>query len=188
MPHPDMNPDAGALEDAFFAQQDRQLLERLREQAMLRDRREALRAVAPNADDALLDRLMAMNIGPETVLALLLVPLTVVAWADGSIDPRERSAILRAAEQRGIVAGSPAHTMLNSWLERKHGSELVDAWKRYVRTIWGAFEETERCEMRERMLGMAREVAQAAGGFLGLTSRISKAEQAALDDLEAALP
>jgi len=39
---------------------------------------------------------------PETVLALQLVPLAAVAWADGKIEPREREAVLKAAAAQGI--------------------------------------------------------------------------------------
>jgi hypothetical protein len=37
------------------------------------------------------------------------------------------------------------------------------------------------------MMNLARGVAKAAGGFLGLGSKISAAEQAVLDDLDQAL-
>ena len=41
--------------------------------------------------------------------------------------------------------------------------------------------------MQERMVGMARDVAEASGGFLGLGSKISEEEQAVLDDIERTL-
>ncbi len=182
------HPDAKALENAFFAKQDAELLARLREQAQTKARREALKEAAPQADEALLDRLIELGISPETVLAVVMVPLAAVAWADGTIDPRERHAILRAAEERGFTKQTPAYAMLESWLQRRPGPELIDAWKRYVKAIWGSFDEKERRGMRERMVGMARDVAEAAGGFLGLGSKISREEKVVLDELEAALP
>jgi hypothetical protein len=184
--HP-LNPDARNLEDEFFARENAALLEKLRRQAQEKERREALRAAAPNADDALIDHLIALGIGPETLLALTLVPLAAVAWADGTIDARERDALLRAAEERGVAPGSPARQLLEGWLERRPGPALIEAWKRYVRAIWGSFDEAQRGAMRERTIEMARGVAEATGGFLGLGSRISQAERAVLDDLERAL-
>jgi hypothetical protein len=77
--------------------------------------------------------------------------------------------------------------LLVSWLETRPGAELVEMWRRYVRTMSAALTEHARGEMRERMIGMARGVAEAAGGFLGLGNTISPAEQAVLEDLAATL-
>ncbi|HKQ63022.1 MAG TPA: hypothetical protein VJS92_17150 [Candidatus Polarisedimenticolaceae bacterium] len=180
--HP-INPDAKSLEDAFFARENAKLLERLRAQATRQERHAALRQALPNADEPTLDHLIELGVRPETALAVLLVPLTAVAWADGSIDPRERDAILRAAEQHGVARESPAHALVESWLAVRPGAEIVEAWKRYVRAIWPTLTENERQAFRERAVGTARAVAEAAGGFLGLTSRVSAAERATLEEL-----
>jgi hypothetical protein len=184
--HP-LNPDARNLEEAFFAEEDRRLLQRLRERREREDRLAALREVLPNADEALLERLLGLGIGPETALAVVLVPLVMVAWADGEIAPRERDAILRAAEERGVQAGTPARALLESWLGRKPGAALEQAWKRYVKTIFSHLGEAERRNARERMFGMARQVAEAAGGFLGVVSKISAAERTVLDEVDRVL-
>jgi hypothetical protein len=180
-------PDPKNLEDAFFAKQDAELLEKLRKEAHLQARRAALREAAPKADDVVIDRLMELGIGPETVLAVTLVPLVVVAWADGAIDPKERAVLIRSAEERGIKPGNPAHEMFVRWLEREPRPQLIEAWKQFVRALGAALEEPERLAMHARLMEMARGVAEATGGFLGLTSKISPAEHAALEDLEAAL-
>jgi len=182
-----LNPDAKSLEDAFFAKQDAALLDKLKEHARAKERREALREVAPYADDALLDHFIALGLSPQTVLAVLLVPLAAVAWADGSIDAREKEAVLRAAADRGIAPGTPAHAILTGWLERPPSPDLMAAWTKYVASMWNRFDETEKRDMHGRLIGMAREVAEAAGGFLGLGRKISAPEQAVLDTLEKTL-
>jgi tellurite resistance protein len=187
MEHHPTNPDARDLEEEFFARQNAALLEKLRAQARVQARRDALREVAPNADDALLDHLITLGLGPETVLALTLVPLAVVAWADGQIDGKERAALLKAAEERGVAPGSPARALLESWLDHRPPASLLETWKRYARGIWGTLDETHRAAMRERMLGLARGIAEATGGFLGLGSKVSPAERAVLEELERAL-
>jgi len=182
-----IHPDARALEEAFFGQENARLLEKLRANVARKEQREALRQVVSIDDEAFLDRLIEMGIRPETVLALRLVPLAFVAWADGRIDAAEKKAILEAAAQHELVPGSPGHTLLTSWLARAPDAHLFEVWKGYVRSIWTAFRPDERAEMRERMTGLARGVAEAAGGFLGLTSRISPGERAVLSEIEAAL-
>jgi len=182
-----LNPDAITLEDEFFLKEDARLLEKLRQQARQMERRAVLRQVAPHADDALLDHFIALDIQPETVLAMVLVPLAAVAWADGQIDQREREAVLKAAAERGITEGTPAYGMLMSWLNQPPSSRLMDAWKRYVAGMWSKFDPAEKKAMHDRLVSMARDVAKAAGGFLGLGSKISAPEQAVLDEMEKVL-
>jgi hypothetical protein len=184
--HP-INPDAHSLEDAFFARQNAELLEAMRKKAARQERLGALRQVMPNADDALLEHLLDLGISAQTVLAMMLLPLARVAWADGAIDAKERAAILKAAEEREMRPGTASHELLKTWLEQEPSDAIVTAWKGYLGTVWSQLEASERDAMRSRLLDLARGVAQAAGGFLGLGSKISPAEQAVLDEIEVAL-
>lgn len=172
--------DARALEESFFTKENARLLEQLRE----RKKREALREVVQIYDDAFLDRLIELDIGPESVLALTLVPLTAVAWADGILEDRERDAVMKAAEKKGVSPGTTGHQLLETWLSRRPGEELFETWKNYVRGIWETFTDEERRRMRETTLDWAVAVAESAGGFLGLTSKMSASERAVIEDLE----
>ncbi len=179
----DINPDARSLEDAFFARENARLLEKLRVRAEADARRAALRDAVGIKDEAFLDRLIDLGIGPETALALRLVPLVVVAWADGRIDERERDAIRKAAEKEGVTSGEGAAGLLTTWLARRPDGDLLDLWKQSVRQVAGSLSAGEKDEMRKRLLGSAQAVAEAAGGMLGLTSKISPEEKKVLDDL-----
>lgn len=182
-----INPDAKALEDAFFARENAKLLEQIRAKAERKERREALRAAIGNVEDSTLDHLLELGVSGETLLAVTLVPLARVAWADGAVDAREREAIVRAAGEKGLTEGTPAHRMLTSWLDARPGDAMLLAWKQYVRGIWPKLSDPEREELRTRVVGLARGVAEAAGGFLGLGSKVSPAEAAILAEIEAAL-
>lgn len=184
--HP-INPDARHLEEAFFSDQNKKLLDKMRQAKELEERRAALRAVVPNADEEFLDHLLALGIEAETALALVLIPLVAVAWADGHLDSREREAISRAAEERGVEPGTPAHTLLETWLKSQIDPNLLDTWKRHARPLWATLDEADRAVMQERMVGMARDVAEASGGFLGIGSKVSDEERAVLDDIERTL-
>ena len=184
--HP-LNSDARSLEEAFFAKKNAESLENLRQKVRQEERRQAMREAVPNADEALVDHLLEIGLNPETVLALVLVPLLLVAWADGSIDRRERAALLKAAGERGVAPGSLSHRILEGWLEQRPEPRLLEVWKRYARAVWGTLGEPERRAVHARMIDLARGVAEAAGGFLGLGSKVSPAERAVLDDLERAL-
>src|SRR3989454_7554191 len=121
-PPPDPRPRVAP----FYPKQTAALRKNLRREARHKERRQALREVVPNADEALLDRLLEMDLGPETILALILVPLVAVAWADGRIDPRERAALLKAAEERGVAPGSAARRLPEGWLLRRPESHLLE--------------------------------------------------------------
>jgi hypothetical protein len=175
--------DARTLEDAFFTKENARLLEQLKE----KQKREALREVVQIKDETFLDRLMELGIGPETVLALTLVPLIAVAWADGTLDSRERDAIIKAAEEKGVSPETAGHQLLETWLSRRPEQELFSSWKQYVRGIWETFTDEERQRMRERTLDWALAVAEASGGFLGVISKVSPAERVVIEELKKVL-
>ena len=175
-----------ALEDSFFAKENERLLAKLRATHEEMERREALQE-AINLDDPLvIDALIELDVKPETVAALSVVPLVQVAWADGTIQYEERQAILKAAAERGITAGKPCYALLESWLAHKPGPELLATWKSYAGRLQEQLDTAARGEIKFRLIDRARKVAEAAGGIMGMLT-ISKAEQAVLDELEHAL-
>ena len=137
-------------------------------------------------DEAVLDRLIELNIGPDTLAAMSVVPLVCVAWADKKVQDEERRAIVAAAEAAGVKSQDGRYPLLEFWLTKRPGPELIDAWKHYVRAPCQRLERKEIEGLKHDLLDRARDVAQAAGGFLGLGSKISAAEQAVLDELEQA--
>ena len=170
-----------ALEDSFFALQDRQLLDRLREEV----KKEDLAKASGITDDRVLDTMVEAGFAANAVAALSLAPLVAVAWADGKLDDPEREALLRASSEEGLVSGSPAHELFECWLKSAPGDELVRAWKSFVAAASEGLGEAAAQSFRAEILGRARKVAQAAGGMLGVGS-ISAAEQQVLKDLESA--
>jgi hypothetical protein len=167
-----VNPDSKGLEDAFFAQENAMVLEQIRAGTEGTERREALRAAMGKVDEATLDRLLALGVSAETVLALTLVPLVRVAWADGDLDAGERAAVARAADERGLTEGTPGHRMLIAWLTTRPDDTVVRAWKG-MRGIWPLLSELEQAELRDRGARARRD--RAAGGFLGLGFKVSAA-------------
>ncbi|NTV33156.1 MAG: hypothetical protein HGA74_07565 [Deltaproteobacteria bacterium] len=178
--------EAKDLEEKFFAKQNERLLRELREKAKVEEKRKALQAVVKVKDPTIIEHLLELGVGPESILAVALVPLAAVSWADGSLDDKERKAILNAASERGVKPGSANYTMLEVWLKQKPGPALMDAWKKYARGIYEQLTEEERVLMRVSIVGRAREVAEAAGGLLGVAS-VSPKEKAVLEELEKVL-
>jgi hypothetical protein len=175
-----------ALEDAFFARQDQDLLERMRRAERAASRKQAMAAATGVTDDALLKAWIALNLGPETVAALALVPLVLVAWADGTLDAREAAALRDAAHETGLDRRSDAAALLEAWLAAPPPRRMEQAWRDYAHSLAAGLEPAARAALRAETIGRARRVAEAAGGFLGLGNRVSAAEEAVLAGLDAA--
>jgi len=171
-----------ALEEAFFAKQNALLRQRLAEPEEVRARKEAFSAASGITDPAVLDALVKLDVSPETLAAISLVPLVAVAWADGSIDAKERTAVLSGAAQGGLKRGAVGYDLLEKWLEAPPPAGLVEAWKGYITAITASMDHAGRRGLQEQLLDRARMVALAAGGFLGLR-KISDEEEQVLADL-----
>ena len=183
MPNHTLNPDALRMEESFFAEENAKLLEKLRVEAQAKERRDALRSALRIDDEGVLDALVELDLYPETAVAFSLIPLVEVAWADWVIQDKERKAIMDAAHARGIQPDSTTSQLLENWLTRKPEPEMLDTWKKYVGVIIEKMDSHHRSVFRDGLLAQARSVAEAAGGFLGLGSKVSEAEQKVLDDL-----
>jgi len=133
-----------------------------------------------------LGRLLDLGVGGDTLAALSLVPLVEVAWADGNVDAREREAILAAAAASGLAREGAGGRLLDGWLARAPGSDMLDAWRDYVAGVCATLSGDEKRTFKQELLGRARAVAEAAGGFLGLGDKVSDSERAVLEDLERA--
>ena len=173
------------LEEAFFAQQNQQLLKELKAQAAHRERREALAKATGISNQAILDKLIELEVNVERAAAFTLVPVIEVAWADGEVQPKEREAILKAASERGVTPGTVAYELVESWLKTAPDPRLLRVWKEYTAGFVANLTPEQRQVFKHDLLDRARAVAEAAGGFLGVGA-ISKAERAMLEDLEKA--
>jgi hypothetical protein len=174
-----------ALEDQFFEKQNRQLLDSLRDKREAGDRTSALAAASGIGDTAVLEKLVALEIGVDALAALSLIPLVAVAWADGVVQAREKEAVLQAAGAEGLKTDDVSYQLLESWLAQRPGPELVSVWKDYMGALSAHLDQGSRGALKNELLGRARTVAKAAGGFLGLGNKVSAEEARVLDELEA---
>jgi hypothetical protein len=172
-----------SLEDAFFLEHDRDLVERRIQLHRMQKTKEALAEVSGIKDQAVLDQLVRLGVGPETLAALAMVPLIEVVWADGRVDDKERELVLAHAKKQGIQVGSIEHELLDRWLRLRPGNELLEAWRHYVDALCYRMDEAARGALKNELLRDVRAAARASGGFLGLRA-ISSQEKAVLEKLE----
>lgn len=173
-----------ALEEEFFRRQERSILERMRAAQATQTVREALSQASGLTDVAVLDRLLGLGIQPDTLVAMGLVPLVLVAWADGALDEKERRAVVSALSTAGITMESPAGQLIQGWLASAPPASLLEAWRAYMADLCRQLSAADRASLRDSMLTRARAVAEVAGGFLGLGTKISPAEEEMLRTLD----
>lgn len=174
-----------ALEREFFGKLDEKLWQKLREKKLLEKQEKALAEATGISDKAVLAELMDSGIGTETVYALSLLPLVWVAWADNQMARNEREAILKAAEQTGLNPDSASHQLIEAWLAQKPSEDLLEAWKGYVQAIGQIVSPEAKAILKKDVVQRARQVAEAAGGLLGIAA-VSKAEESVLAQVEQA--
>jgi hypothetical protein len=172
------------LEDNFFVANDKVLIENLKRMKKMQESKSALAEVSGITNDALLAKLVELQIRPETVAALAMIPLVEVAWADGSVSKEEEAAIFKAAEASG-VKGDVERELLRGWLSRKPQTALLDAWSHYIADLCSKLSTAEKASLKSDLIGHARAVAEASGGILGIGA-VSKEEKAMLKTLEEA--
>jgi len=174
------------LDDLFFKKEDEKLINQLKAMKKLKETKEVLSRVSGIKNDHILDKLIELNIRPETLTSLTLVPLVEVAWADGSVDDNEKAELLASAEKMGFAKGSSEYEILSQWMTHKPSKDLLTAWIHYVEGLCEKLSAEEKKELKKDMVDNTRKIAMASGGFIGLGNKISKAEASVLDQLEKA--
>ncbi|MCE5185660.1 MAG: hypothetical protein LLF76_05995 [Planctomycetaceae bacterium] len=172
------------LEDLFFHQQDQLLIEQFHRMEQMKKTKECLSKVSGIKDDEVLNRLMELDIPPQIAASLAFIPLIEVAWADGKVEEKERGAVLKAASKSFFAESAGDMTLLAQWLSKRPPRSLLDAWTHYMEGLCQSLTPVQREHLKQELIGHARQVAEAAGGFLGLTSKISEAERKTLEYLE----
>jgi hypothetical protein len=171
------------LEEEYFRNKEQELLEQIRRRSALHAEREELAEATGIADEEILATLREMGYTRETVGLLHLVPLVQVAWASGSVTPRERELVLRLSEWRGVRKDGPAWEQLNNWLDERPSDDFFLKTLRIIRLLLDFQTVKERVTGRTDLISFCIRIANASGGFMGAGSKISEGEQVALDQI-----
>ena len=171
------------LEEEYFHRKEKELIEKLRKRREAEAQVQELAEASGIPNEDILKTLQELGYTRDTVSLLHLVPLVSVAWADNKVSGPEREMILEAAQVHGIAEDSAAFAQLNDWLTKRPTDEFFDHTLHVIADLAGSEGATERLVDREKLLELSTRVAAAAGGILGLGSKISAEEQALLDRL-----
>ena len=115
--------------------------------------------------------------------SVALIPLVAVAWADNKMEENEKEAILKAANEAGVSEGSASHQSIAAWLDNRPDASLTEAWKNYMGALNESIDPVAFNQLKAIVIRRAENVAEAAGGFLGLGNKVSDAERKVIDEL-----
>jgi tellurite resistance protein len=175
-----------ALEEAFFAKRDQELIAGMWERVVRDDLQAAMRESGGAVNEQTLDYLVKNGIGPKTLAALKLVPLVIVCWANGVVEPEERELVMQSAAKNGLQPGMPGYDLLQGWLEHRPDPELFESWKSYVQAMASKADPATRASLKQEILATSRAVAEAAGKIFGYFLGTSAEEKAVLHEIEQA--
>ena len=178
-----MNSMARRIEDQFFYKMDQDLLREQKALMQMEKTKKEIKEVSGIHDEGVLLKLVALNIRPETVVSLALIPLVEVAWANGSIGKKEKAATLTAVNRLGWAKESIDYTLLERWLEHKPDLSLLRAWIDYVGHICTKMNGDEITKLKTEIMSNARMIANVSGGILGI-GNISRQEKEILMIIE----
>ncbi|HVU04537.1 MAG TPA: hypothetical protein VHE30_22420 [Polyangiaceae bacterium] len=100
------------------------------------------------------------------LVLLTILPAIQVAWADGTVQERERRLILELAEREGLTADAAAMAKVHRWLAAPPPDHEIKETLTELRALLDAKDGDP--ELLEKVVGWARDVAAADGGVLGL--------------------
>ena len=178
--------DVRKREEEYFRRKDRELIERMREEATAADAQKALESATGIRDAETLKELAALGFTPQTLPLLPLVPLVQVAWAEGGVSAAEREMIVNFARTRGIADGSEADRQLQAWLETRPSHETFQKARRLIGAILQTPEGVEMQVSGNDLMKLCEDIAGASGGLFGFGS-VSTEERNALRQIAAQL-
>lgn len=154
-------------EEAFCRDVDKLLMGRLQTQADTEEAKLRLKKMTGLTDNKLISQLALLGVTAEGLVAMHMIPLVLIAWANQGVDEKERGCVIRQAELFGIRERSEAYALLEHWLSHRPSPIFLDSWRRFIQ-----HELRSLCsKKRQRLIDLTKEqmsaVARCSGGFLG---------------------
>ena len=178
--------EPGDDEDRYFQERDqesrRKLREKLQEQAQTLEEQQKIAQSVETDDAALAERIKQLGFDGDSARIFDLMPLVHVAWADGKIQRKERAAILRILDTRGIHPGTEAFSMMESLLEERPSDAYMKQSLEVLRQVTGGLSDRA-----QSIVDMCIEIAASSGGMLGLGKRIGDDEKAQIAEIVSTL-
>ena len=162
---------------------------RAREEAERRAREEAERQIQIAMErERVAGELEQMGLGGQKYRLLLLLPVFEVAWSDGKLQRKEATAIVDVAKKRSLLRDEDSQQVMDLWLASPPPQGYFDHGYELLLQLSANADYPDITTARiDASFRLCQEVASASGGFLGFGSRVSAAENTALERVARAL-
>jgi len=133
--------------------------------------------------------LAELKIPRENYRLVMMLPMVYVAWADGRIQAAERKLIMQIAQDRGLLESGGRET-LEQWLSVAPSTARLQTDLSILNELCSSHSKTDDefdADCSQLLIAYCQDVADAAGGMLGLKSARNESEQAALKLIATAL-
>jgi hypothetical protein len=137
--------------------------------------------------EPLANRLAELAPPREAHTLMSALPLVMVAWADGAVDPREAERIVEFCDRRVLPQAGAGRQVLERWLTDGLTSKDHLLFAEFVSASVQGLGAVAYDRWRRAVLAAALEVAEAAGGFTFLISPVNSAERSVLARVESLL-
>src|SRR5262249_34050061 len=137
----------------------------------------------PFLEPPVLETLSRLGLSPDTIRALIVVPLIEIAWADEKLEPPERD-LLFDALRKHIPEDGAAFQMAEHWLTQQPANELYGTWQSYVAGLLGKMSASEQAAFKEQLVRHAEAVANSTGGIFGY-GRMSPSKARVIHEIQA---
>jgi hypothetical protein len=165
-------------EEEYFQRKDRELIEKMRQQAKAEQELRELGERVGVTDPEIGRELAELGFTVETVRLLPLIPVLEMAWAEGGVTAPERKMVVDLARSRAVEEGSAADRQLAEWLDRRPDESV---FRRAGRLISALFASGGRFDITsDDLLKYCEAIAEASGGLFGIR-KVSTDERATLE-------
>jgi len=175
-----LNDRIGRLEDLHCLRTEIDLRKAQLDACRMDRLRDEMREQCAGLDDEVLQRLLDVGFSGQDLSAITLAPLSVTAWASGSVSEQECEQAMLAIFDSPLSGNVHAIEMYRGWLRNRPPEFLLDLWSDYMLATRDRHDEGQWRIEGERLVRQAYRVAMASGGLLGF-GKLCAAEQQILD-------
>lgn len=130
-------------------------------------------------DEELLVEFQQLGLGAEDFLAVLLLPMVQVAWADNELQAAERKMILDTS--RAMSLTDDGRAAVERWLANDPGTETAQRGHRVLREL--ARRQQVSLKDMDGVVALSENVAKAAGGLFGVAFTVDQREKEVLREI-----
>lgn len=132
-------------------------------------------------DRATLEQFVRLGYTADTAQLPYLLPLVMVAWADGAVSRAERHVILEGATARHVGRESLAANVLADYLTHRPSEKVIASNLGVLRTWMRALPAAQRTDTRHDLAARCTQVALMSRGIFGVGRKISEGERSVMD-------